>query len=90
MSELRLRKDRLHWLEADGEVVALDEASLVYLNANASGATLWRALEAGATREELVHRLLAEYDVEEAVAEADVDSFVAELDARGLLERGRA
>ena len=87
MTRLRLRSDRLHWLEADGEVIALDEESLVYLNANPSGAVLWQALAKCATREELVEGLLAEFDVDEATASKDVDRFLADLDARGLLER---
>lgn len=87
MTTIRLRADRLHWLESDGEVVALDEAALVYLNANPSGTVLWQALADGTTREALVQRLLAEFDVGEAAAREDVDRFVTELDARGLLER---
>ena len=87
MSELRLRSDRLHWLETDGEVVALDERSLVYLNANPTGAALWQILAQGATCEELVRGLVAEFDVDEVTAAVDVDRFLADLDARGLLER---
>lgn len=87
MTTIRLRADRLHWLESDGEVVALDETALVYLNANPSGTVLWQALAEGATREALVQRLLAEFDVDETTARGDVDRFVTELDARGLLER---
>jgi hypothetical protein len=87
VSELRLRRDRLHWLEADGEIVALDERSLMYLNANPAGAVLWQSLAQGASREELIQGILDEFDVDEATASADVDSFLAELDARGLLER---
>ncbi len=87
MTPHRLRSDRLHWLEADGEVIALDEEALVYLNANPSGAVLWQALAKSATREELVEGLLAEFDVDEATASSDVDRFLADLDARGLLER---
>jgi hypothetical protein len=87
VTELRLRADRLHWLESDSEVIALDEKALVYLNANPSGTVLWQALAAGATQDALVQRLVAEFDVDEATARGDVDRFVAELDARGLLER---
>lgn len=90
VTELRLRSDRLHWLEADGEVVALDESTLVYLNTNPSGATIWQALAVGTTRDDLVRELLSAYDVDEETATADVDRFIAELDARGLLERERA
>ena len=87
MTQLRLRGDRLHWLESDGEVVALDEESLVYLNANPTGSVLWQALARGTTRDELVRALLAEFDVDETTATNDVDRFLADLDARGLLER---
>lgn len=86
MSELRLRADRLHWLEADGEVVALDEQSLMYLNANPAGAVLWQALAQGTTRDQLVQGILDEFEVDEATARSDVDRFLADLHARGLLE----
>lgn len=87
MSELRLRHDQLHWLEADGEVVALDERSLLYLNANPAGALLWQALARGSTRDALVRDLMTEFEVDAATASADVDAFLAELDDRGLLQR---
>jgi coenzyme PQQ synthesis protein D (PqqD) len=90
MSELRLRARRLHWLESEGEVVALDEQALTYLSANAAGTVLWQALAEGATRDELVRLILAEFDVDEATAGADVDRFLADLEARDLLERSDA
>ena len=86
MTDLRLRADRLHWLESDDEVVALDEVALVYLNANPSGTLLWQALAEGTTRDALVKRLLAEFEVDEPTARGDFDRFLTELDARGLLE----
>lgn len=86
MTTFRLRKERLQWLEADDEVVALDESALVYLNANSSGAVLWRALASGATREDLVGALLGEFEVAETTAGEDVDRFLADLEARGIIE----
>ena len=83
---LHLRADRLQWVDADGEVIALDERSLMYLNANPSGALLWRTLAGGATREELVQALLDAFEVDAETAKRDVDRFVADLSARGLLE----
>ncbi len=87
MKVLRLRADHLQWLESDGEVVALDESSLVYLNANPSGALLWRALADGARRDELVGRLVEAFDVDDGTAGRDVDRFLADLESRGLLGR---
>ena len=51
-----------------------------------SGALLWERLEQGATEDELVQALLAEYEVERGRAESDVHSFVAELRDKGVLE----
>jgi Coenzyme PQQ synthesis protein D (PqqD) len=84
---VRLRTDRLHWLESEGEIIALDEEALVYLNANSTAAVLWPLLARGTKPEALLARLLEEYDVDEATARQDLDRFLAELDARGLLER---
>ena len=85
---LRLRADRLHWLESEGEIVALDEEALLYLNANPSAAVLWQLLAAGTSREALVAGLLEEFDVDEATAARDVDAFLVELGDRSLLAPG--
>jgi coenzyme PQQ synthesis protein D (PqqD) len=82
---LRLRSEGLQWLDADGEVVALDESSLLYLGANGSGSLLWQELAAGTSRDALVARLVETYEIDEGVAGADVDAFVADLERRGLL-----
>jgi hypothetical protein len=86
VNRLRLRRDGLHWVEADGEIVALDDQSLQYLSANAAGAVLWRSLIEGATRDALLARILEEFDVEEDVAARDLDGFLTELAMLGLLE----
>lgn len=52
-----------------------------------SGALLWEKLEQGATEDELVEALLAEYEVEREQAEADVKVFVDELRSSGILEK---
>jgi Coenzyme PQQ synthesis protein D (PqqD) len=86
MSRLQLRLEGLHWVEADGEVVALDDRSMQYLSANPVGALIWRALADGTTRDELVRRVVAAFEVEETTAAADVDTFLAELNRLGLLD----
>ena len=87
MSEvLRLRQSGLGWRTLDGEVVALDSPRGVYLGANESGAVLWEALAAGATREQLAGKLIAAYGIEPATAERDVEEFIAEAHRQQLLE----
>ena len=51
-----------------------------------SGAFLWKRLEKGCAREELISALLAEYEVDEASAAADVDRFIKKLADAQLLE----
>jgi hypothetical protein len=83
--QIRLRLDRLQWLDADGEVVALDESSLMYLGANESGSLMWRALADGATRAQLTAQLVEVYGIDEKTARADVEAFLGDLGRRGLL-----
>lgn len=83
---MRLRAQGVAWTEVDGEIVALDEGSAVYLAANAAGALLWRALADGATRESLADALAREYGIPLERAQADTDAFLFALRERALLE----
>jgi hypothetical protein len=85
MTRLRLRGD-LVWRAAGEEVVALDGEPGRYVSTNAAGGVLWRALADGASREELVRRLVAEFEIDAERAEQDVDAYLAELEENGLLE----
>jgi hypothetical protein len=85
MTRLRLRDD-LVWRSAGEEIVALDGEPGRYVSTNAAGGLLWRALAEGASREELVRRLVAEFAIGVGQAEQDVDAYLAELEETGLLE----
>lgn len=63
---------------------AVDFSGIIKLSE--SGAFLWKILENGADREELVKALLDEYAVDEATASADVDRFVSKLNEADLIE----
>ena len=86
MTELRLRRQKLAWVQTGDEVVALDESALEYISANGSGALLWGELAQGTTRERLIARLIDAFGIDERIAERDVDAFVEDLATRGLLE----
>ena len=88
MTRLKLRADRLQWVELEGEVVALDESALTYLGANESAALLWRELATGTSPERLAELLVDHFGIDPVEARADVDGFVADLRSRGLLEAG--
>jgi hypothetical protein len=72
-----------------GEVLAVDLRTDLYLELNRSGAVLWELLARGATRAELVDRLVRTYDLHEERAAADVDRLLDELWARDLLAEPR-
>ena len=52
---------------------------------NETGAFLWKILEKGSTKEELVKALIKEYEVEEELANKDVDAFINKMKGAGLL-----
>lgn len=55
------------------------------INLNGTGAFLWKLLEDGATQEELLAKMLEEYEVEEAVAKQDISVFLDKLREAELL-----
>lgn len=61
-----------------------DFSGVIKLTETAS--VLWQMLEQGAEREELIGRLLDEYNVDEATAAADVDRFLEKLSEADLIE----
>jgi len=84
---LRLRDKELEWRALEGEIVVLDATASQYLSMNKTGAVLWSALAEGATREELVAKLVETFDVDTATAARDLDAFLEALEAKGLLAR---
>ena len=50
-----------------------------------SGSLLYRRLQEGASEEELVRALLAEYDIDAGTARADTRSFLEQMRRMGIL-----
>ena len=70
-------------------VVAVGEMAKTFngmINLNETGAFLWRNLEKGCTKEELLTALTKEYAVEEEVASAHIDKFIKGLTEANLLD----
>ncbi len=53
---------------------------------NETGAFLWKQLEKGATKEQLLEALLNEYEVDNQVAEQHIDKFIEKLTNAQLLK----
>lgn len=87
---MKIRSGYLLRSVADTQVVipigeaAVDFSGMITLNGSA--AFLWQHLANGATTQELLAALLAEYDVDEVTARADLAAFLAKLQAADLLE----
>lgn len=77
--------------EVAGEVLvvpmgetALSLNGMIILNGVSK--VIWEALETGATQEELLQRILDEFDVPQKTAEEDLVSFLEDLRKQNLLE----
>ena len=69
--------------------VAIGEMSKTFngmIRLNETGKFLWDALSKGAEEDELVSKILEEYEIDEATARADVKAFVEKLKGVGALE----
>ena len=53
---------------------------------NDSGVFLWNLLACGATHDELLEKMLEEYDVTEMTARAGLDRFLEKVRGAGLID----
>lgn len=56
------------------------------ISLNDMGQAIWNMLEKETTEEELLRKILAEYNVSEQQAKADIDKFLAILNEHGCIE----
>ena len=55
------------------------------MSLNDTGAFLWNILKDGAEREDLISRMVEEYDVDEQTASKDVEMYLEQLRGEGLI-----
>ena len=53
---------------------------------NPVGAFVWKKLENGATKQELVEAVLSEYEVDRQTASADIDRYIEKLRQKNIIE----
>ncbi len=56
------------------------------LTLNDTGVFLWNLLKSNTTKEEMLKKMLEEYDVPESIASSDIDSFLTQLRDSKILE----
>jgi len=69
-----------------GEAVILHLDTKRYYRLNATGAEVWKGIEAGEDREALTRRLVREFTVERETAAAEVDRLLDRLREARLVE----
>lgn len=70
-------------------ILPLSDHSLeldVILKVNEVGAFIYSCLENETTKEEVLAKILAKYEIDEATASADLEAFLKALSDKGLLE----
>lgn len=70
-------------------VIALGEATKIFngmIKLNETGRIIWDMLSKGKEQEEIVAKILEEYDIDRATVEADVSRFISTLMEDGILE----
>ncbi len=70
-------------------VIALGEASKNFngmIKLNETGRIIWDMLGTGAERDEIIEKILEEYDIDRDTVSADVDKFIDTLKGASILE----
>ncbi len=70
-------------------VIALGEASKGFkgmIELNGTARIIWDMLADGKERDEIVNKIVAEYDIDEATAASDIDGFIEALTGANVLE----
>lgn len=87
---MKIKEDFILRKVADSYVVVpVNNMSLDFngiINLNETGAFLFRLLQNGADREELLSKLLDEYEVTPQKAEKDIDLFIEKVKDADILE----
>lgn len=76
--------------ELDNEMVLLNVETGVYFGLDEVGTTIWSLITDGLDEQEIVERIVADYDVEPARVSDDVRGFIEQLEHKGLLLPGSA
>ena len=70
-------------------VVALGKASKEFngmMDLNETGAFIWKLINGNNTIDDIVEKMLKEYDVSEEIVRADVEEFINKLIKGGMVE----
>ncbi len=70
-------------------VIALGEATKIFngmIKLNETGRIIWDMLSAGAEKEDIINRVVDEYEIDRETVENDVNAFINTLQGANILE----
>jgi hypothetical protein len=79
------RNEEIAWSELDDEIVLLDIEAGSYYSLNEVSVFIWKVADGTLTVEQIVERVITEYDVERKQARDDVLRLLGELSQKNLL-----
>lgn len=71
--------------EVSGETVLLDLQSEFYFGLDKTGTRIWELLQSGLSIQELIGKMLDEFEVDQQTLEADVNALLGKLLEAGLV-----
>lgn len=87
---MKIKEDFILRKVADSHVVVpVNNMSLDFngiINLNETGAFLFKLMQSGSDREELISKMLDEYEVTPQKAEEDIDLFIEKVKGADILE----
>ena len=78
--------DNVVWRDLDGEIVILNLTSGVYFSVDGVGTRIWTLISEQVATEEIIGKLISEFDVEETRLRNDMEALFQELASQGLIE----
>lgn len=55
------------------------------ITVNEVGALIWKGVEAGKSKDEILEKILSEYDVQKEIASTDMDEFLEQLISKNII-----
>jgi hypothetical protein len=74
------------WRDLEGEIVILNLTSGVYFSVDGVGTRIWTLMSEQVATDDIVRKLISEFDVEEAQLRSDMESLMRDLASQGLIE----
>lgn len=82
----KIDKKRIFWKDFEDETVLVNIEKGLYYSLDKSAKRIWGMIIEKADKENIIERVIDEYDVKENVAKADVGNFLRMLEKEKLIE----